>query len=125
MTEPEYQETTAADWEARALCPDEGCIGVIGTDGRCKVCGKLGSAPPPTPAPAGEGGSAEEKRSEAPPTLSEGSEPTGAAPQPEDDGVSDDRELCPDEACIGLLGPDGACKVCGKRRAEETGRGLS
>lgn len=28
------------DWEKRVLCSDESCIGVIGTDGRCKECGK-------------------------------------------------------------------------------------
>jgi len=28
------------EWEQRKLCSDEGCIGVIGPDGRCKECGK-------------------------------------------------------------------------------------
>lgn len=28
------------DWENRTLCSDESCIGVIGSDGRCKECGK-------------------------------------------------------------------------------------
>jgi hypothetical protein len=28
------------DWENRVLCSDGNCIGVIGPDGRCKVCGK-------------------------------------------------------------------------------------
>ena len=28
------------------------------------------------------------------------------------DGL-DDRELCPDGACIGVIGPDGRCKECG------------
>ena len=28
------------DWENRILCSDEGCIGVVGPDGRCKECGK-------------------------------------------------------------------------------------
>src|SRR5512142_3159570 len=27
------------DFEHRILCPDGACIGVIGPDGRCKVCG--------------------------------------------------------------------------------------
>lgn len=27
-------------WETRTLCIDESCIGVVGTDGRCKECGK-------------------------------------------------------------------------------------
>jgi hypothetical protein len=28
------------EWETRVLCSDESCIGVIGTDGKCKECGK-------------------------------------------------------------------------------------
>lgn len=28
------------EWEQRTLCSDESCIGVIGSDGRCKECGK-------------------------------------------------------------------------------------
>jgi len=28
------------DWETRILCSDGNCIGVIGSDGRCKECGK-------------------------------------------------------------------------------------
>jgi hypothetical protein len=27
------------DWDARTLCIDESCIGVVGPDGRCKECG--------------------------------------------------------------------------------------
>ena len=27
------------DWSRRTLCRDESCIGVIGSDGRCKECG--------------------------------------------------------------------------------------
>jgi hypothetical protein len=30
------------DWEKRILCSDESCIGTIGTDGRCRECGKPG-----------------------------------------------------------------------------------
>jgi hypothetical protein len=30
------------EWEKRVLCSDESCIGVIGSDGRCKECGKPG-----------------------------------------------------------------------------------
>jgi len=28
------------DWENRVLCSDESCIGTIGSDGKCKECGK-------------------------------------------------------------------------------------
>jgi len=30
----------ADDWETRRLCSDGNCIGVIGSDGRCRECGK-------------------------------------------------------------------------------------
>ncbi|MGP8154669.1 MAG: hypothetical protein ACLQBQ_11135 [Smithella sp.] len=35
-TEAESDE----DWDKRALCGDGSCIGVIGSDGKCKECGK-------------------------------------------------------------------------------------
>jgi hypothetical protein len=28
------------DWDKRVLCSDESCIGTIGSDGRCRECGK-------------------------------------------------------------------------------------
>ena len=28
------------DWDNRILCSDESCIGVVGSDGKCKECGK-------------------------------------------------------------------------------------
>lgn len=28
------------DWDSRRLCPDGNCIGVIGSDGRCRECGR-------------------------------------------------------------------------------------
>ncbi len=29
-----------SEWDQRQLCPDDACIGVIGDDGTCKVCGR-------------------------------------------------------------------------------------
>jgi hypothetical protein len=37
--EKEMDETS---WENRVLCSDKNCIGVIGKDSRCKICGKKG-----------------------------------------------------------------------------------
>jgi hypothetical protein len=39
--EPVSSETNTAsdDWEKRVLCSDESCIGIIGSDGKCKECG--------------------------------------------------------------------------------------
>jgi len=81
--------------DERELCPDGSCIGLIGADGRCNVCGTASAA-----AVAGTGSVG----------------PTGEGAivvEPDDD---EDRELCPDGSCIGLIGADGRCKVCGLAR---------
>jgi hypothetical protein len=36
------EEVAPVEWEGRKVCPDGACIGVIGADGTCKVCGKIG-----------------------------------------------------------------------------------
>lgn len=96
---------TDESWEHRRLCVDENCIGVIGPDGRCKECGKPGGEPVPGPAPAPAAPIPASPGVEAPPALS-------AAAGPGDSW--DDRRLCSDESCIGVIGPDGRCKECGK-----------
>ena len=91
------------DWDKRVLCSDESCIGTIGPNGKCRECGK----PYEGALPEGHG--------------------TDAAPQPaveefqqvssetaESDEDWDNRVLCSDGACIGVIGPDGKCKECGK-----------
>jgi hypothetical protein len=93
------------DWDDRELCPDGACTGVLSTDGVCPVCGKTGSATRPARA-----SKAEPASPAAPPVEAR---PAPARSAGEDD--IDDRELCPDGACIGVIGEDGACKVCGKR----------
>lgn len=98
------------DWENRVLCTDEGCIGVIGPDGRCKECGKLYES-----SQTEEGSRTEESNeTQASP---EGAEDFDAAePTPADDADDhwENRTLCSDESCIGVIGPDGRCKECGK-----------
>jgi len=82
--------------EDRRLCPDETCIGLLGEDDRCKVCGRSADGAA-GPAPYHEEEQEEEIRATG--------EPGG-----DDD---DDRRLCPDGNCIGLLDDSGHCKVCG------------
>jgi len=88
-------------WESRTLCSDESCIGVIGPDGRCKECGK-----PYTEPPAGDKN-----------TTQSDTKPVDAideSPPLHDDDDWKNRTLCSDESCIGVIGPDGRCKECGK-----------
>jgi len=35
-------ETDSDEWDKRVLCSDESCIGTIGSDGKCRECGKPG-----------------------------------------------------------------------------------
>jgi hypothetical protein len=85
----------------RRLCPDGACVGVIGPDGRCSECGRATSGEP-----AADEAVAREPDDDA---VAE------TALRSSDDGAFDpNRRLCSDDACIGVLGDDGRCKMCGK-----------
>ena len=84
------------DDEDRRLCPDETCIGLLDETDHCKVCGRAADGTAGIP----------------PPHEDEPEDEILAAPvSASDDG--DDRRLCPDGTCIGLLDETGHCKVCG------------
>ncbi|MHB8138662.1 MAG: hypothetical protein ACYDGO_09800 [Smithellaceae bacterium] len=91
------------DWDARVLCSDESCIGTIGPDGKCKECGKTYEGVLPQ---------GQDKETTKAVIIEE------ASPVSSEDFASDDewdkRVLCSDGACIGVIGPDGKCKECGK-----------
>jgi hypothetical protein len=98
-----------SDWESRKLCSDGNCIGVIGTDGRCKECGKKY-----------EGSLTEESsiEKEEPPPEEAVSREAAESGEIDDDAPADgdweNRKLCSDGNCIGVIGADGRCKECGK-----------
>ena len=109
----------AAAWNERQLCPDGGCIGLLGEDGRCKVCGKgkkraVKAAPALAPArpaaPAAIAVAPEPKIPEDDPALVAAATDMAAS-------LVEDRKLCPDGACVGVIGSDGTCTVCGKEAA--------
>jgi hypothetical protein len=76
---------------------------VIGTDGLCKESGK------PYDSPQVEGRVFEEDTPDEEDEVIEDE-------QEEDVGSLgwEDRQLCSDGNCIGVIGPDGRCKECGK-----------
>ena len=106
------------EWEGRRLCPDGHCIGVIGPDGRCRECDAVSNEPPP----AGIAAGVEKDEVEKDPIERNGGKDAEAKtdPEPEKDMESPDgsewenRRLCPDGNCIGIIGPDGRCRECGK-----------
>lgn len=103
---------TDLEWDERRLCSDDACIGVIGAGNKCNVCGRPG----PEGAPYREvpvSVSAEVAMDDDDGIDEHLGEPADASAADFDD----ERELCGDDACIGLIGPDGRCKECGKPRA--------
>jgi len=106
-----------SEWDQRILCSDGNCIGIIGADGRCKECGmpydgELPSsvADPHTADDDVDGSPAEQPMTEADGRVDDN-------PADDSDGSDDswdNRTLCADESCIGVIGPDGCCKECGK-----------
>ncbi len=90
------------DWEKRTLCSDESCIGTIGLDGKCKECGKVYEGKLLGGHDTSNVKTAQVKEKD-----------------PTDTNFDEDwdkRVLCSDEACIGIIGPDGKCKECGKSK---------
>lgn len=114
------------DPDRRELCSDGMCVGVIGKDGRCKVCGKPGSGGAPGAerssdaggeAPGGwrpaavpvgeeEGSGAEEK--------AEAEEGGGVPPEAGKPDFERTRVPCSDDMCTGIIGRSGRCGTCGK-----------
>jgi hypothetical protein len=92
------------DWESRILCSDESCIGTIGSDGKCRECGKPCEGELPS-GPVASGDHA---------IVPEEQKPVSSKMNidPHDDW--DQRVLCSNESCIGVIGSDGKCKECGK-----------
>jgi hypothetical protein len=121
---PENNERDTAppdiEWEHRVLCSDGNCIGVIGPDGRCKDCGKKYEGTLP------EDHFSDKEEPSAEDISIENEDPSPAdldvAAEPNENDVSitdddwQDRVLCSDGNCIGIIGPDGRCKECGKPR---------
>ena len=112
----EEQETSysSIDWDNRILCEDGNCIGVIGPDGKCKECGKKYEGALPE-----NFDSAEQPQSDGPGETDETDTPAQTAadePAAENEDSDDwsNRQLCSDGNCIGIIGPDGRCKECGK-----------
>jgi hypothetical protein len=102
----------------RRLCPDGTCTGIVDRDGKCSECGRM----------VGGGGSdrmtvplvmvpqVEDRGSAS--TLDDGGDgtpPAATAPPGGDySGFDPQRRLCVDGACVGVIGSNGACTVCGR-----------
>jgi hypothetical protein len=109
-------DAAPADLDRRRLCPDGSCIGVIGPDGRCTECGIEAEAEADSD-PEADPDSDSDPDSDPDPDSDSEADPDPEAETEGDleiDGDLEDRQLCPDGACIGLIGPDNRCKECGR-----------
>jgi hypothetical protein len=122
---------SVADWDLRQLCPDGTCIGVIGPDGTCKTCGRVapnwgdyrtrGLIPVEDEDPDededdeidDEGEDHDEDDDEDAVAAQAAGADAEPVPAPHA-GAWDDRALCPDGACVGVIGANGRCKACGR-----------
>jgi hypothetical protein len=150
------------EWDQRQLCPDGGCIGVIGPDGTCKTCGRVapnwgdernrGLLDPEADAArdAARDAANEDADDAIGGVAADGDDDhddDDHDDDDDDDGDADDdgddepedgdgdgehrvaggsagggewtsRALCPDGGCLGVIGDDGHCKVCGRTGVE-------
>jgi hypothetical protein len=121
----EDESTEEIDWDRRILCSDENCIGVVGRDGRCKECGKpyegelpagfsLDRTEPPPASPTEAEGPGAPPAGPVGEDIPPNNENAAPAADVDDDSDWENRTLCSDGNCIGVIGPDGRCKECGK-----------
>ncbi len=95
--------------EERILCEDDTCIGLVGSDRKCKVCGRVyeGSSP----LPKGGEDSADSE-------ISTASMESSALLSETDKADPGERIPCLDDLCVGIIGPDGKCGTCGKSTSD-------
>jgi hypothetical protein len=98
-------EKTGFTLEGRVLCQDDACIGLIGPDRRCKVCGAEYTGEEPV---------GDEAAGAIPKAANEPVEGPSTATDLRPSTEPDERICCTDEACIGIIGADGKCGTCGK-----------
>ena len=101
----------------RRLCPDGACVGLIGDNNLCKVCGQPADGTPdaieasPEVETTSDGSLGESDDSALPGTLEEVAQLGESAPS---GGFDPKRKLCSDDSCVGVVGADGRCGVCGR-----------
>lgn len=87
------------NWEERMLCPNESCIGVLSIQKKCSLCGWDQASASFLPL---ENASLEQKKTE---------ESLESLEEREED--FSDRQLCPNDRCIGVLNQNNQCPLCG------------
>jgi len=111
-------EKTGFTLEGRVLCSDDSCIGTVGPDGKCKECGREYSGDEPLdPVAAGRSREGDDQLADPDPADDAEDPGDGSDERVDGDGGQDPdaRVCCPDEACVGVIGPGGKCGTCGRQ----------
>ena len=104
-----------SDWDNRVLCSNGNCIGVIGPDGCCKECGEKYEGDLPAMSYSENEDPAVEEAQEPPAVAVDAvAVDIDEANAATADNKWENRVLCSDGNCIGVIGTDGKCKECGK-----------
>jgi hypothetical protein len=98
----ESSSTEPFDPTRRKLCPDGTCVGVIGEDGRCGECRRTEAEAEDVDSVGDHFDAAREGAAGDRAPDADGFDPTT-------------RRLCDDGNCVGIVGDDGLCRVCGRR----------
>jgi hypothetical protein len=96
----------------RRLCPDGACIGVVGSDGRCSVCGASDPGGGADDASSRLGSQEDAAADAFDHEVADQDSPLGDDPAPS--AFDPNRRLCADDSCIGVIGKDNRCSVCGR-----------
>jgi len=122
-------EDSAFNPSQRRLCPDGSCVGLLDSDGRCRVCGRRGDAGAPASGAPASGAPADDASAAAADADDDFGDTDSDTDRDLDQavvagglagangGFRADRRLCDDGSCVGVVGANGVCSVCGQRAA--------
>ena len=113
MTDRDSQTIAPED---RVPCPDDMCVGIIGANGKCGVCGKAGTPAEGQEKPDHPHDDLHERPSGSVEPVPEPVPGSGSSAAAADDAADtdDERVPCLDEMCVGILSKNGTCGTCGK-----------
>lgn len=98
------ENSEAAEPAERIPCPDESCVGTLGEDGFCRLCGASSAKVPVVSL----SDSAQQQEQQLP--MPE--------PQEDEDLEEGERVCCSDESCVGTVDEKGYCRICGLKWKE-------
>ncbi len=117
MNDDQESQPLSFDARTRRLCPDGACVGLLGQDGRCPVCGAEDAANPipGLGADSFAGGCATEEPIKEEAVKVDGFGGDGAVVI---GGFDARRKLCSDGSCLGVIGTHGRCEICDRSGAD-------